>query len=653
MAAINYEVDGNVTGAGTLNAGTGAATVTFGGSGNQTLSVTNANFNNLTINGTSTLVATTPIGVTGDLTITGGFTHGNQTVTFTTAGTKTISGSATTFYNLTVGDGTDVSTTVTNGLTPLSLGGVLTIKQRTTSNTNTFNTGGQNNFILLSNSDVNIGTGSNYGGSIGPLGTGTVVSGSLTAQRYASDKNRTWRYISAPVIGATVAQLKAAIPITGVFSDPSDASSTPPCSGCNTTNPSLYYYNETTSAYVAFPAAGQTSAGTTFINGRGYSAFFRHEGIGGVGGPVTINYLGTNPTTSGVSLPVSPSSGTFSLVGNPYPCPIVWGSAGWNMTNIATVMYVPEIASGTDLTNVAHDISENFVIAPGQAFWVQSSATGASLTINETAKYTGAAGYQFFRKSAPVLDQLNISLTTQGSGITDNAYIKIRGESKAAFDIYDGVKFDSRLMNGDVELGDPFGATPVFNIAILSDDPMPKALAYSAVPSVSLGQIFNLKLADLMVAAQNTTDYTLTATPFGELSAFTWILHDHYTGMDVNLSKTSTYNFTVDNSIYASKSETRFTIKAGSPADIDEGIDAQVRVYPNPVSETINVVVNKQEPVQVNLLSITGQLVSDIKMEKEANGWNGKYDVRSQPKGMYIVRILSGGGNIAYKIVVQ
>ena len=546
MAAISYQVNGNITGIGTLNAGTGASIVTFGG-GVQTVSVTNASFNNVTINNGSTFTAGTNVIITGNLAINGAFSHGNRLLTFTTAGTKNISGNPTTFFDITVGNGA-VSTTVTNQLTPLSLVGRLTLN---TAVVNTFNTG--NNLILLSTAD-----NPTSDGSIGALSgvAVSVLNGSYTAQRFVSSENRIYRYISAPVVGATVAQLKAAIPVTGIFTDPSDGTSTPPCTGCISTKPSLFSFNETTAVYdTGFPGAGQSSGGTTFANGRGYSAFFRHTGLGAVG-IVTINFNGTHPSSAGVPLTVSPNPLGYSLVGNPYPSAIVWNNgAGWVKTNIGDNIVIRDNA-GSNVTFSA--AAGNGVIAAGQSFWVQSSAAGASLQVNENAK-TALASI-FHKIDAPIFDELEMSLTRVSTARTDNAKVVTRIGSSQGYEAFDSYEF----------ISDGVAIPDLHFISTLSSDS--QVLGINAIPSVACGQTFNIYVTNFTKTSDAVVDYTMSINPTGAMKALVWTLHDNYLNSNVDLSANPNYNFQVDNSIAASQAANRFTLTAASNSPIAIGL---------------------------------------------------------------------------------
>ncbi len=524
----DYSIGGNLVVNGTLAAGN--ATTTFNG----TSTISGAGpttFNFLTITGTLTS-STGTISIVRDFTNNGTFNHNSGTVSFSTAGTtlQNIAGSQSIIFNNLIINNSGGATDVTNAMTPpatISLLGTLSFGE----NNSVFDADGAGglDFILLSTNDSPTADA-----RIAAITTaGSNITGNFTVQRFVSNEasGRFYRYIASPVVGATVADLKSAIPVTGTFSDPSDGTSSPPCNGCIPSNPSLFFYNETSNAYVAYPTAGLASA-NAFTNGRGYSAFFRHTGSGGVGN-ATINFVGTNPSTGNIALPVSPNASGFSLVGNPYPSAIRWDNGGgWAKTNIADGIVVRDNSTGVHQSYSA--AAGTGVIAAGQSFWVQSSAAGASLTINQNAK--SATTTSFYRLDQPIADELEIQLTKGSTGTTDAARIEIRTNSTAGIDNYDVFKFNNNLDNGS-------GITEVHDIAVLNASSM---LMVSAIPSISCSETFNLRVNDILNNGETTATYNLSLNPGGSFAALGWVLVDAKTGQEITMTSGASYEFTVN-----------------------------------------------------------------------------------------------------------
>jgi hypothetical protein len=488
-----------------------------------------------------------------DFTNNGTFNHNNGTVNLSTAGSNQIQllgANSIVFNNLianNVGVAMDVINNINAGQT-VDIAGALSFGEANA----VLDADGAGSSIVRF---LSTGDSPASDGRVAPITfAGSSISGNITVQRFVSSENRIYRYIASPVVGATVAQLKLVLPVTGTFTDPSNGSSSPPCTGCISTNPSLFLYNEATNVYVAFPAAGLASA-SSFANGRGYSAFFRHSGVGAVG-QITINFRGTNPSSAGVVLPVSPSLNGYSLVGNPYPSPISWNNgAGWAKTGISDVIVIRDNATGVHQSySAAAGMS---IIAPGQSFWVQSTIAGAALSISENAKTSG--NYSFFRMETPTENQVELLLTKQTTGVTDNARIVVVTNSSQSYDNFDGFKFDNSKDDGTT-------VTQVQDISTLSADS--KVLGVNSIPNITCGQVFNVRVTNFVNSGETVVNYSLTINPTGSFKAISWVLRDNYLSTDIAVTN-STYNFVVDNSIAASKALNRFTLTALSAAAVD------------------------------------------------------------------------------------
>ncbi len=628
----DYSITGNLVINGTLAAGN--STTTF--SGTTAISGVGATtFNFLVISGTLTSSSGT-VSIVRDFTNNGTFNHNNGTISFSTTGTtlQNIAGSQSILFNNLVINNSGGATDVTNNITSpatVSLLGTLSFGE----NNSVFDADGSGalDFVLLSTNDDPTADA-----RIAAITTtGSNISGNFTVQRFVSNEasGRFYRYISSPLVGATVANLKSAIPVTGTFTDPSDGSSSPPCTGCITTSPSLFSYNETTNAYVAFPASGLASA-NAFTNGRGYSAFFRHTGSGGVG-DATINFRGTNPSTGTIALPVSPNASGFSLVGNPYPSAIVWdNNAGWAKTNIADGIVVRDNSTGVHQSYSA--ASGTGVIAAGQAFWVQSSLAGASLSINQNAKT--ATSTSFYRLDQPIADQLEVQLVKGSTGTMDVTRIEIRNNSVSGLDSYDVFKFNNNLDNGTA-------VTEVHDVAVLSGSSM---LLVSSVPTISCSEIVNLRINDILNNGETTASYTLDINLGGSFASMNWVLQDQKTGLEHNLS-TGPYQFTVTSSdigqtILPFASGTRYFTNRFSLRANQISINTSLQVTAQNIlcngSEAVVRVANSQQGMTYGL-EINGQLYPSV---KQGNGGDLNIFIPSENLigGANQIRVHANGG---------
>jgi hypothetical protein len=262
------------------------------------------------------------------------------------------------------------------------------------------------------------------------------IIGDVHVKRYINANGRIYRYISSAVENTTVADWQNAFKITGSFG------------GATAGNQSLWYWGPANS-YVAYPT---TSNQEELERGRGYSAFMYKTD-----GPTIINTTGT-PYQGLIPFPGVNSNPTgdpdlgWSLVGNPYASTIAWSMSQteWPRTNISTVIAVREnnfdgqdaeqfryydaaTQSGTGVGGVL----TGGKIAPGQAFWIRSTAAGASLSINESAKI--AEQQVLFREGQSPVSKATL-VVTKGTK-SDPTYIALTSFGTDGFDpAYDGPK---------------------------------------------------------------------------------------------------------------------------------------------------------------------------------------------------------------------
>lgn len=316
--------------------------------------------------------------------------------------------------------------------------------------TTTFNSTGK----LMVQSPVNITDGLKIkAGEVSSAGNITLVStqtktaylqelegnGSITGdakvQRWVSAV-RKYRYMSSSVANMTVAMWQQYMPITGPFIGTSSSNT-----------PSMFYYVETNNPqYINYPHTGSNNS-VTFQRGRGYS-IFNYNG----NNPLTLTMTG-NPYQGSVPFTLTPGSGGntgWNLVGNPYASAIQWNNlaSDWTRTGVATAIAVPDNATGT-LVQKTYDSQTGLgtltggIIAPGQAFWVQTTGA-ATMTIHERAKRTNAS--TFYREGDAHINSITIRLS---NGTSEDVGYIILGENFS--DAYepetDGIKYKNQVLN--------------------------------------------------------------------------------------------------------------------------------------------------------------------------------------------------------------
>ena len=405
------------------------------------------------------------------------------------------------------------------------------------------------NFILSSDA-----TGT---ARIGPLGTSSRINGNITFRRFMEGEGQIYRYISSPVKGFRVADMQQYIPVTGNFTG-------------GTGPASMFYYDATANAYQNFPQTNGTNQ-DTLRRGVGYVIFVRQATA-----PTTWEATG-NPHQGTVPFALiggtsSPTDG-WNLLGNPYPAPIKWtgvqATGAWSsFQNVSQTVYIREnfILNGIRQYRwqVYHPsitpVGENFtpfdgIIAPGQAFWIQTTAVNPSLTITENAKHI--QDRSFYRSEDEQKKDV-LSIILKKGEVTDAAYLLYSDNSTANYDkITDAVKSNNSL----------------FNLSSLSNDDIP--LAINSMPETSCGNETRLNITNAPAG-----NYSLL---FQGLESFkrvvTMHLKDKYLGTMIQIAPGLTYNFAI-NTDPASTGKSRFVIIENPILKI------RVSLAINPVCET-------------------------------------------------------------------
>lgn|GEM_PF-980163 len=356
------------------------------------------------------------------------------------------------------------------------------------------------------------------------------VTGQVNVQRYISAA-RKYRYMASPVANLTVAAFQNHIPVTGPFTG----------ANTNATAPSMFYYDETaTPVYQRYPVSANTEM---FEKGRGYS-IFNFNG----NNPLTLTTLGT-PYQGNWSYTLTPGTGGndgWNLVGNPYASAIQWNNVAgnWTRTGVSPVVSVPDNTSGT-LVYKTWDASSNTgtltngIIAPGQAFWVQTINASPTLTITEKAKRTNTS--TFYREAAPV-SMFTVFLNS--STAQDPAYVILGDQYSDAFEpAADGRKKKNDVLNLSTRSSD--NTELVFN---------------------KLTDSFCQKQIGLTVENVTPGNYSLTFANISNLLGIgEIILTDNFTQTTKVVNDSEAYAFAVTSNT-ASYGANRFTLSIARPA---------------------------------------------------------------------------------------
>lgn len=530
---------------------------------------------NLMISGTSFTAPSASLDIKGNLNVSSGtFTHNGGTVIFsgTNGSTQNISSaSPLTFNNVLVTNSASSPGVAVQSNQNLS--GVLTL-----GNNVTFDSDGSANtavFKLLSTGD-----NPTRDAAVAALPSGAQVSGKVTVQRFMTkegvNNGRIYRYISSPIQTGTVSDLQQEIPVTGNFTGKSS------CSGCVSSSPSLYLYNEAVitdtdknqvanldDGYVAFPTISNSQI---FQPGRGYALYVRGNLLSSTSWDLRglINSANVAP----IIFPVShTSSGSlpddgWNLIGNPFPSTIDWNApSGWTKTNLGAAIHIPDNSSAAlqfaTWNGIVGTNGGSRYVATGQGFWVKANGNGApELEADENVK---AAGVQttFFRNVIPS-DLLRISLVR--GDVRDETIIHFREDATDSFDSgADALKF----RNG------------TFNLYTKQLDNV--NLAINSLPPLECKSTVNLSVENVSVGT-----YRLNFSEYESFSNDIAIaLKDNFSDSTINIKDGKGYQFSVTSNPNSYGSD-RFRITFSYPeisteflvsaSSICEGSDAKIEI---------------------------------------------------------------------------
>jgi len=452
------------------------------------------------LNGTLTFATDVTLNVFGDLSNNGTYVNSSETITFSGADyPHDINGNATQTFNQIV---CEDNGTVTTSITTVNIVSYLDVQS------GSFST--NNGLVLLS--DIN-GTA-----SILDLSNGTIT-GDVTANRYVGAGDAGWRFLTSPIAGQTIGDWNDNFITSGFV-----GSDFPSFSFV-----SIYGYDESV-AGLKENGFTTVATGTGLTVGTGFWTWAGQSLTGG--GAFNIDLVGTI-NSGNVSLPVSFSNGTnsddgWSLVGNPYPCPIDWNATDWTKTNIDDAIYVwntQNVGYASYISGVGNNGGTNNV-ASHQGFYVKANATSPVLTARESVKSSNLADP--FLKTTYANNVFRLKIINSDSTLSDETTFNFRENTSLAFD---GMEDAYKLFNGSD------------GVNIMSSSSDASRLSINTNP---LNQDLEIPISILL--PENGV-YTIKVQDLGGLSVFPCVyLKDQITGIEYNLHTTTSIELNITSS---------------------------------------------------------------------------------------------------------
>ncbi|GAA4372108.1 hypothetical protein GCM10023186_01240 [Hymenobacter koreensis] len=542
----------------------------------------------------------------------GSFSASTGTVTLSGAANQTLNGTGTSnLYDLTV------------GLSGATLGGPLRVARVLTLNGNLNSAG---NLTLLSTPALS--------GMI-VNSVGQQVQGNMTIQRAEAGSMQGYRHLSAPVTGATVAQLGSGG--SSVVVNPAYNTSATP--GLVTPFPTVFAYDQTrlNSTTDFFDRGWVSPTGTTqaMSTGQGYTAQ--------LAGGQTLSFTGSAPPAEQVQLSGLGNSGAansgWHLLGNPFPSPLSLSAMrpALQTGGLADAVYVfrpsgPYTGSYDQYVNgIGTGDLSNGQLALGQGFFVRNpnAGTNASLSITRAMRLTTYAN-PTFQRQANTDTRPRLDLQVSNGSAYDVVVFYAEAGATPGVD----VRFDAWKV-------------PTASLVSVATVAGTEQLSIQGLPELTAPQV----VLPLEVVAPAGT-FTFSAQRLMHFPATAEVLlEDRLTGTLHDLRR-GAYTAT----LAGGTTSGRFFVRLGAARVLASNTHkslGQVQLYPNPAQGKAFLNVPATGVARIVVLNTVGQQV----LSQEARAVNGlvtaELNTSSLGSGVYSVRVTTAGGSATSKLVVR
>tara|TARA_R110002051_G_C8733485_1_gene498183 strand:+ start:133 stop:2478 length:2346 start_codon:yes stop_codon:yes gene_type:complete len=385
-------------------------------------------------------------------------------------------------------------------------------------------------------------------------------------------------------------------------------------------NRGISTYNTTTDNWVYH----QGATSDTFAAGTGYSVK-RGSSSG------TVSFTGTvNVDDAGVSVPLSNTGSRFNLLGNPYTAYLSSATFLDNEAGISDskTMWVYNKNLGTNGQYEPKTVGQNFIIAPGQGFFVQANAvTPGSFNFSEANQSHN--GTDTFQKTANVQGEITLSMTDG----TINNYGKVYYVNKATKSL--DIGYEGELFSGQ---------TNDFAIYThLVSNNVGKKYQVQSLPNSD----YENMIVPVGIKAAAGKEITISATSLNLPENIKVYLEDRAMNVVTDLNNTD-YKITLNSAL---DGVGRFFLRtsASSVLSTETNTLSGISIYKTN-NATLKIVGLQQGASNVKLFNILGKQILNNSFEA-----TGAKEI-SLPKlatGVYIVQLETAAGKLNKKIILE
>ncbi len=460
-------------------------------------------------------------------------------------------------------------------------------------------------------------------------GSGTYITGNVTAERYIPAGTRRFRYLSSPVSGATLNGLIDDIYITG-------NNGTGGFDITATNNPSAFRYDESLiSGDADIGWDPFTSLSDAMTIGRGYRILIRGDrsDAGRLNGTVTnqnavtldqtgaINKGDITPTYMTFSNSGTASNDGWNLMGNPYPCNIDWNAIYDNsdFANVDPSVYQRDAVNGNykSYNAVSNSGSGSQIINSFAGFFVQF--TGApSATFKESRKSATAGPSYFKSKNNELLVKFEYDSVNN-----DLLLIKFTNNAKGEYDrMEDSRKLPNETMN-------------LFSKSLDNESLCSDLRDESSLNSETIIPLF---------VTGPKASYKLRFDGYNSFGTNILLLEDKYLNRKDTIRLNPDYPFEITEDINTKNNRFNLIFTKASVSGNGEFLKATNNfiLYPNPATDIINLslITNRDGEYYYFIYDLKGKEIKKGQLDYYRNQ-SKVINIESLCSGMYFIKLLN------------